>query len=474
MRNASNPRRHFPRLFSRKPEIEHSLRHSVKDGVAYSVMTGAGEAYFSAFAVYLKATPSQIGLLAALPQLVASLAQLLSAWLGHRTTRRKSIILVGASLQGYSWLPLILLPVLLPNYAVPLLLLAVTLYYFGANLAIPQWISLMGDLVPKRRRGRYFAYRTRLASITSFFALISAGLILHLSDKDGHVLTGFVSIFVIAMTARFVSIHHLKKMHEPPGHTASLEISNWRLWKNQFQDSAFARFSIFFAFMQFATAIASPFFSVYLLRDLGLSYLQFTLNMGTVIMAQFLTLNWWGRLADTFGNRRILIMTGCVIPLLPALWMVSTNIGYLMILQAIGGLAWAGFSLSASNFIYDALPAHKRITLMAAHNTLANIGVFFGAMLGGFIATEFDGIIHIGTYSYEFSSVFFIVFILSTLVRCSVSLLFLPRLKEVRHYKPMPVRELFFRVARFNALWGVFFDVVSSRRKKKPQQPSQE
>ncbi|ALP53496.1 hypothetical protein Tel_10265 [Candidatus Tenderia electrophaga] len=461
-------RRNTPRLFSRKPEIDRSLRHSVKDGVAYAVMTGAGEAYFSAFAILLKATPNQIGLLAALPQLIGSLAQLLSAWLGQRSQRRMPVILGGARLQCYSWLPLMVLPLLVPEHAVTLLLLAVTLYYFGANLSVPQWSSLMGDLVHKRRRGRYFAYRTRLASITSFVAMIGAGLVLHLFDQSGYALAGFVTIFAIAMTARLVSIHHLKQMHDPPGHTAALEIPNWRLWKNQFLNSPFARFSIFFALMQFATAIASPFFSVYLLRDLELSYFQFTLNMGMVILAQFLTLNQWGRIADAFGNRLILVVTGSLIPVIPALWLLSSEIWYLMLLQALGGLVWAGFSLSASNFIYDALPAHKRVTLMALHNTLANIGLFVGAVIGGFVATHVNQTITLGGYTHEFASVFLIVFLLSALARGLVALIFLPRLKEVRYIRPMPMRELIFRVARFNALWGLFFDVVGSRRKPGP------
>ena len=461
----SKRHRSKPRQFSRQPEIDRSLRHSVKDGVAYSVMTGAGEAYFSAFAVLLKASPGQIGLLAALPQLVASFAQLLSAWLGHRRQQRMPIVLIGARIQCISWLPMIVLPILFPEYAVELLLAAIMLYYFGANLTIPQWSSLMGDLVHKRRRGRYFGYRTRLASITSFIAMLGAGLLLHLFDESGYAIAGFVSIFAVAMVSRMVSIHHLKQMYDPPGQTAVLEIPNWRLWKHQFINSPFAIFSIFFAMMQFATAIASPFFSVYLLRDLELSYFQFTLNMAAIVMAQFLTLNWWGRIADTFGNRFVLILCGSIIPFFPALWMTSTNVWYLMALQAMGGLAWAGFTLSANNFIYDALPACKRVTLMAVHNTLANIGIFAGALLGGYLATQMDKVVTIGDFSYEFFSVFFILFIVSSLARITVALLFLPRLKEVRHYKPMPVRELFYRVGRFTAFSGLFFEVIGSRKK---------
>ncbi|WP_455217734.1 MFS transporter, partial [Kaarinaea lacus] len=356
------PRTH---RYSRDPEVDRSLRHSVKDGVAYSVMTGSGETYFSAYAIMLKASAGQIGLLAALPQLVASVAQLLSAWIGHRVQRRLPIILFGAILQCLSWIPMVVLPLLFPDYAVALMIVSVILYFFGANLAVPQWSSLMGDLVHKRRRGRYFALRTRLASITAFLSMIFAGLLLHFFDEQGYVLAGFITVFVLAMSARLVSIYHLKKMHDPPGHTAALEMPDIRLWRHHVMQSPFARFSLFNALMQGATAIASPFFAVYMLRDLQYSYLEFMSCAAMTILAQFLTLNTWGRISDIFGNRLVLVISGSLIPVLPVLWTLSTEHWYLMMLQGLGGLFWAGFSLSAGNFIYDALAPQKRVTLMA-------------------------------------------------------------------------------------------------------------
>ena len=461
------PRRR-PRTFSNRPEIDRSLHHSVKDGVAYSVMTGAGETYFSAFAVLLKATPGQISLLAALPQLTASVAQLVSAWLGHRLQRRMPVIFFGAGLQAFSWLPMMLLPLMFPEHAVSFMIGAVMLYHFGANMAVPQWSSLMGDLVHKRRRGRYFALRTRLASITAFVALVGAGIVLHLFDQHGYALAGFVTVFVTALLARLVSIYQLKQMHDPGGHAAALEIPNWRLWKTQFVSSPFAVFSLYYALMQSATAIASPFFAVYLLRDLQFSYLEFTLNAGMVVLAQFLTLNAWGRIADIFGNRLILVIAGSLIPLLPLLWLLSTQHWYLMLLQGLGGLLWAGFSLSAGNFIYDALPAAKRVTLMALHNALANMGIVIGALFGGYLAGHLQPSLTMGGHSFELLSVFYIVFVVSALARATVALVFLPRIKEVRYVKAMPVRELVFRVSRFSALRGFFFEVVASRKKPRP------
>ena len=82
--------------FSKDPVTEQSLQHSIKDGVAFSIMAGVGENYFSAYAVFLKATTQQIGLLAALPPLLASFGQMLAVMLGQVMGIRKGIIVFGA------------------------------------------------------------------------------------------------------------------------------------------------------------------------------------------------------------------------------------------------------------------------------------------------------------------------------------------------------------------------------------------
>ena len=48
--------------FSKDPAIDSALRHSVRDGMAYTVQVGAGETYFSAFALFLRATAPQVAL----------------------------------------------------------------------------------------------------------------------------------------------------------------------------------------------------------------------------------------------------------------------------------------------------------------------------------------------------------------------------------------------------------------------------
>ncbi|MEK6749480.1 MAG: MFS transporter [Pseudomonadota bacterium] len=450
---------------SQDPVVDRTLRHSVKDGVAYSVMSGAGETYFSAFAIFLKASTSQIALLASLPPLIGSIAQLASAWLGRRTHRRQSIILGGAYAQIVVWAPMLLLPLLFPRWSVDLLLVCVIIYYAAGNLIAPQWSSMMGDLVPEDRRGRFFAMRTRLASITSFLAIVAAGSVLHYFAGQGNTYVGYAVLFLVAAAARTVSTFHLSRMYDPPGKVAALEMPSSQDWLQRITGAHAPRFSAYFALMMFAVNIASPFFTVYMLRDLHFTYLQFMVMTAASVVVQFLCLNTWGKIGDEYGNRVILMLTGALVPFLPLLWLVSQEFYYLLSLQILSGVAWAGFNLSAANFLYDLVPAPKRVTYLAMHNMMSNIAVFLGAMLGGLLATVLPAAVALGGYELRWFSPLLWVFLLSAIVRAAVAVMFLPHLVEVREVRETTMSAVVFRFIRFDSLSGLILEIVGYRRR---------
>ncbi len=448
---------------------QRSLEHSMRDGMWFSVMAGAGETYLSAYALHLKATAEQIAWLASIPPLIGSGMQLVSAWLSDRGTSRKKLIIAGACAQGAIWFPLVLLPLLWSGYAVPILIACVVLYHACSNLIQPQWSSLMRDLVPEQRRGRYFGHRTRVVSLVTFIALVCAGGLLAIFNRRGEVLVGFVVVFAISALARFVSVYYLGRMHDPvhdsrPGQ-APIVVGMWRSLK-ALRGTQFLRFSAFFASMQCAVAIASPFFTVYMLRDLQYNYLQFMAATAITVVTQFLTLNTWGRISDAFGNRLVLAVTGWMIPIVTALWLLSDNFWYLMAVQGFGGLAWAGFSLSAGNFLYDLRPGPRFARDMAVHNVLASIGVFAGAMLGGYLATHLPaGGVTMASLSLHWEFALLAVFGISAMARLLVACIFLPRLREVRQVRSLSISALVFRVTRFHALSGLMFEIVGARDK---------
>lgn len=455
----------MPVRYAKDPHIDRTLRHSVRDAVAYSVMSGGGETYLSAFALFLKASAPQVALLATLPQLLGSFAQVLSAWLVHRLRRRKPLILIGATLQGLVWLPLLLLPLLFPHHAVLLLIVCATLYHASSNFTVPLWISLMGDLVPERKRGRYFGRRTRLATITAFVSLVAGGALLDAFDRWHGALYGFVALFIVAAVSRLVSVYHLSRMHEPDMGAPPPVLRTG--WMRRLRHSPAWRFTLYIVCMQGTVAVAAPFFAVYMLRDLQFSYLQFMANTGTAVLMQFLTLNTWGRISDVFGNRLILVTTGSLIPVLPALWLISDNFWYLLVVQMIGGFGWAGFSLSTGNFFYEVVAKERRAGYMAFHNMFTALAVFAGGMFGALLTRVLpqEGTLFGWHWSWG-GSILLGVFAASALLRGLVAYGFLPRLEEVKApRRQLSPRQLVFRVTGFNAVSELFYEVVTIFRR---------
>jgi len=61
---------------------------------------------------------------------------------------------------------------------------------------------------------------------------------------------------------------------------------------------AFLRFLLFSGFMHISALLAGPYFAVYLLRDLQLSYMEYSLWAAASVIGGFLAINGWGRIGD--------------------------------------------------------------------------------------------------------------------------------------------------------------------------------
>lgn len=452
--------------FSTDPRVEESLRHSVRDGVAYSVMSGVGETYFTAYALFLGASAAQVSLLAAVPPLFGAVAQLLAAWLEPRAGSRRTIILTGAFMQALTWFPIVWLPYFFPAHAVPVMVSCIVLYYGWIGLSAPLWSSLMGDLVPSRKRGRFFGGRTQLMSIASFAALVVGGLALEHFEVRDDARLGFTLIFTAAAAARMYSVYHLARMHEPlTGLTRAPLYSPAPLPAERY-GVGFLHFSTFIAATNFAVSIAGPFFTVYMFKDLGFSYLQFTVATAVTVLTQFLTLRTWGRLADMFGNRAVLGVCGVMVPLVPALWLLSDSFAWILCIQVIGGWTWAGFSLAAGNYLYDIVPPGRRSSRWALHNFLNSIGICAGALMGGALSTMFPRSFQLFGHSFSWASGLWGLMLCSALLRGLVMIAFLPRLEEARPVREFSARLFVFRMFRYNRLAGFVLDRLGLGRKR--------
>ena len=420
---------------------EPSRRYGLRDGACQAVTQGSGEQYLSAFALLLGASPFQLSVLSALPQLIGTGAQLASVKLLRWFPDRKTLIRVGTAGQALAWLPILMLPLLFPSSG-PWLLIFGTALYFGCNhFTTPTWNSFIADHLDEHERGVYFARRAAIMASLSFAALCAAGWLLSLWQDEARSWLGFAVIFTVASAARWASalaLSNVDDVHATPHLDPSPSFRRFLAGTSL----SFRRFLVFSGAMHAAVLIAGPFFVLYMLRDLHLPYWSYGMWLAAGILGQLITLKAWGRFGDRFGNKALLTVTGFMVPFLPMLYLGGTNLVFLLFVNFFGGVTWGGLALGLQNYVFDAVKPEDRATAVATCSTINAVGWCIGAFLGSWLVTTLPSRITLGQLSLELASNLPLVFFVSGLLRLAVSGSFLSSFHEARAVERAPFTDL--------------------------------
>ena len=430
--------------------INQTLKSSIKDGIFSSTMVGFGESFFSAFAVFLKANNIQLGLLGSLPQTLGSLSQLLSNKIIDYFKSRKKVVCIGAFLQALMYIPIAFL-FLFEKFNIYYLLLFVSLYWIFGTIISPAWNSWIGELVPSEKRGVYFGKRNKLAGFSSFISFLMGGYILQILSSGKTQYIGFTIIFLIAFASRIISFYYLTKGYEHKYVTVNEAKFTFIEFLKKAKFRNYGLFVIYLCTMNFSIYIAAPFFAPYMLNNLNFDYKTFTIVSAAALITKFIMMPMWGKLTDKYGSKKVLTVSGFLMPILPLLWTLSTDLFYLILIQIYSGFVWAGFEMASFNFIFDSTSQEKRATCVAYFNVLNGFFILIGAILGGLIVR----------YNHMFWSKYYLVFIVSFVLRYLSSLIFLPRLKEVRDVERIPYNRLLFKAFTSMPTTGMIHHLIT-------------
>jgi len=424
-------------------KIRRSLKRSLFNDIFANITGGFSDTFIAPYALAMRASPSLIALLVAVPSITGSCVQLASAALTERLGSRKRLIVISIFCHILMWIPLIAVPYVVPSNTVIVFIFLYAIYVsFGAT-QVPAWSSLMADLVPKTKRGTVFGWRNRLFGIINASSMLIAGYIL--SRYKGNPIAGFTVIFSVAFVARIISWYFVTRMYEPPLSIRQEHKFTMVQFLRRVPKSNFGRFVVFVASMNFAVNISGPFFAVLMLKDLGFGYLKYTVITTTATLTILFMMKAWGRQADQVGNRKVLRFTSYFLPFMPLLWLFSHDLWYLIAVQVFAGLFWSGFNLSASNFIYDAVTPEKRTRCIAYFNVINGLAIFSGASLGGLLIKVVPAVC-----GYKILS----IFVISSVLRMCI-VVFLPRVKEVRRVRDVSNRDLLYGVLGIRPLFSL-------------------
>lgn len=369
---------------SRTLKLRGDLKRIYADAIAFSVMVGSGETYLAAFVLALGMGEINAGLIASAPMLAGGILQLISPWAVRRLGSHRRWVVMCATAQACAFVPLVIAALVgsLPVFAVYL----IASLYWGAGLATgPAWNTWVGELVPRSIRANYFARRSRAAHFAVLCGLVGGGLALQFGETLGKPLTAFAVVFALAGAARFTSATLLFGQHEPSKPDHSHRVLSWRQFISRFGHSPDGRLLSYMIAMQFAVQISGPYYTPFMLEKMRLSYATYLLLIATSYVTRMLVLPWLGEWVRAAGARRVLWFAGVGVVPTAAMWVLSTNIYWLLLVQALAGVVWAAYELATFLLLFETIPEEERTSVLTLYNASHAMATVSGAALGGYL-----------------------------------------------------------------------------------------
>jgi MFS family permease len=375
------------------------IKNSFGDGIFATVFaTLTSGVFLTGFAIHLGMNEFAIGLLAAIPY-AATLFQLPASIMIARTGQRKGITIFNAACGRLTWL-LILAVALLPlgssAVKIALVLILIFLSHAFISTSYVAWFSWTSDLVPDRLLGRFFGTRNMVNGVAGMAAIVGFGHLLDYltrSAPNGQI-RGFGLIFISAVLCGMISLGFLLRVSDPLKPETKDPPARLADFRNPFRRKNFRSFLTYSILWNFSVFFASPFFSLYFLRDLGFSY-AFISTMGMIsALADLTAMHLWGYISDRVRNKVVIQACSWITVFLPFLWTFARpdHLVLPILLHVLGGVFWAGIHLCTSNLVLRITPRQERAICISLHNIIAGVGATMAPIAAGLAINMLDSV----------------------------------------------------------------------------------
>lgn len=378
-------------------ERERGLRLLVLEA-AYSSSTGAltSGVILTAFALHLGASNLWVGVLASAP-FITQLLQLPAVAIVERLRARKRIAVV-TSLIGRAMLLVMAATAFFQGFAPLLVFLAAQYVLCGLSaFGACAWNAWLRDLAPENRLGAVFARRTAWTAAITLVAGLVAAFILEGTDAgSANRSIAFAGMFVVGCMAGLISAAVVSRMPEPLMPPLSERVSLLQLLRAPLADINFRRLLAFVVSWQVAINLATPFFTVFIVRQLGFDVSMVMVLSALSQLANLLALRSWGTLSDRFSNKTVLLVSApAYIAGIVAMIGASQSphqtfvIGWLIFLHVLMGAAVAGVTLASTNIALKLSPKGTATAYVATNAMAIALAAGLAPIVGGLLADFF-------------------------------------------------------------------------------------
>ena len=293
----------------------------------------------------------------------------------------KGTVLSLALINAATWVPLIL-AMILSKHIFPALMIALcAINLVPGRLMVPARDSWIASLVPPAELGHHIGWRTTITTATYLIIFFIMGHVLDTFSSNAPL--GFGIVFSVAFSGTLFSLFNYGKTQDQPK-SQSNQISKYSFndFLHEAKDGRTTKVIQYVVLLQAAVQLCSPLFVVYMIDELKFSYLMYAAVVGSEFVGKILSSLFWGRYSDKFGDIPVVVLVSFIIPLIPLFWILSPNIIYLIAVQLLSGIVWAGYDISTWGWMHKNIAPDKKPRYLTYIYSLNSFSKAAGASIG--------------------------------------------------------------------------------------------
>ena len=246
------------------------------------------------------------------------------------------------------------------------LFIGIIIYRLVLNIGDAAWIPLVSEVIPAKIKGRFLSVHRMTWQSFMFAGIIIAGIFLGKNPSVGK----FYSIFIFAVIFHFMRPFIIRKVTYTPVINRGERKNIFTEIKKPLKNKQFQPFILFTAVSTIVLFIVEPFIVPFLKNGLGIPasytlYISSGIHVGSIVSLAF-----WGKFSDRYGNRFIFFITNITIFILLLLTVLIPKFENFQIfsvflaslISILYGIAFSGFRIGALSRMFSESPPEEKGT----------------------------------------------------------------------------------------------------------------
>jgi len=345
-----------------------------------------GANFLTGFLLLLNADDSFMGFVT-MAGYIGNLLQILSPLLLERFQSRKKLLIYSRAVIYFLNIAVIGMVPLIP-FTNPVKLMLIIVIILGVNLinaiTAPGFSVWHIKSIPDYVRAKYFSTFNMINGIIIYTVVLGASWVVDNFKASGNELQGLLVLRVLALILCTLDIHFLFKIKEYPNQQTEAGINLKDILINPFREKKYLVTVMIACLWSYSANIPGPYYSMYMLKDMGVSYSFLNIiNMFNIPALIFLAPLWRKRVNSTSWFKVLCLSMGLYLLHYAGLSFVTGETLFLYPVSVIYAfMITPGINLVFSNIPYINIPEKDQTVYIGFYSSMNNLAALLGVTTG--------------------------------------------------------------------------------------------